>query len=268
MALIGDYFGELNCYCNSSEENSEPMEFSIGSIIDTYGSKLGSGVILSAESEELSLQNLIKREKIDSKVITDTRTGPIWKNPNRKNNLTWTYTCKFENVKKSSKMEEDTLIYYINMNMIKISKNKNNFFLEIGDMIVVDDKPMIIINVSRVRRFEYINRKENSKKFWEIFLVGPTIIGVNWGRIGTNGTTEHEKAYRSPSDAIKEMNNKIKEKLDKGYKENFDVPCHYTFNAPLHGGTFKANFKDPQELIFHSKLLAKKVYVIEKKSKK
>ncbi len=66
-----------------------------------------------------------------------------------------------------------------------------------------------------MRRFEFIDG--SSQKFWEITLAG-TDFTVRWGRIGTEGQTQH-KSFPSAAKAQAEHDKLVAEKQKKGYTE-------------------------------------------------
>jgi predicted DNA-binding WGR domain protein len=69
-------------------------------------------------------------------------------------------------------------------------------------------------------RYEYIG--DSSRKYWEIFPVdessyGDYVVRVHYGRIGTSGQ-ENVKVFSYRTGAERYRNEKIAEKLKKGYK--------------------------------------------------
>lgn len=68
-------------------------------------------------------------------------------------------------------------------------------------------------------RYEYVS--ESSRKFWEIYPVdqdgGDFIVRVRFGRLGTSGQ-EHIKVFSYSSGAARYRQEKITEKVRKGYR--------------------------------------------------
>jgi predicted DNA-binding WGR domain protein len=69
----------------------------------------------------------------------------------------------------------------------------------------------------QVTRLEYV--KGSSSKFWEGWVSGTT-FHARWGRIGKTGQSGSWE-YASESDALARLNQKVSEKLRKGYFSSY-----------------------------------------------
>ncbi len=76
--------------------------------------------------------------------------------------------------------------------------------------------PVVFCGVTMSRR-EFQFEDGSSSKFWAIELAGSSFT-VNWGRIGTSGQTQ-TKDFSSDSEASKQHDKLVAEKLKKGYAE-------------------------------------------------
>lgn len=96
------------------------------------------------------------------------------------------------------------------------------------------------------RRLEF--KQGNSNKFYELTISetnsGTWNLNTKWGRIGTFGT-EQNRAYTGPATVYFKANEKIKEKLKKGYEE---VTSGKWESVPSEKKEVKENFSLPNVL--------------------
>lgn len=105
--------------------------------------------------------------------------------------------------------------------------------LDIGDLLIVNKNPLMVINKIPVERFE--NKQGNSNKFWEIFVTGKDFT-TRWGKIDTEGQAQ-SKTFASESEAEKASSKLIEEKLNKGYKKSSVKGAFiYVFSDPQNFG--------------------------------
>ena len=70
-------------------------------------------------------------------------------------------------------------------------------------------------------RRNYINQTGDSNKFWTIEQFHNKYL-VQWGKIGTDGRS-NEKEFETTDECSKEIDKLIKQKINKGYIETFDL---------------------------------------------
>ena len=177
----------------------------------------------------------------------------------------------FSQKKKTSVLEQGCLVFFKKINLIKLIEHDVFFptqtILDIGDMVVIDKKPMIVKNILPIIQLQLIDKKNNNKKFLEIYFTNKTTFIARQGILNKRDFLEKERKFNSISDAKIAYHKMIKEKINKGYNEMSTGRQLYVFICPTAGinGEFRIVFKNIEELKYYSKLYSNNINIIKKK---
>lgn len=251
------------------EDTTSPMKFNDRMLFDFGDPTIGIGKIINVRLEQAVTEGKIKVNKStgeETKICEESTWGHL---ADKAGNV-WVYSLLFEHLNTILKHEEGYLLYMIKSGYLKVRDYREFYMaskLELGDMVIVDGKPMVVISAEEIRHFECVNRSKNENKFWEIIRTGPLSFTTRYGRIGTSGS-ETPKDYRTAERCQKEYDSLLREKQNKGYKETKDPSFSYVFNAPAHGGKVSCVLRSPDDLKFVEGIRAKTIQVIRKASSK